>query len=45
MHSTTVNVAPFLMALLKDIAMDAAIFATSFTDDVVVEVECIDSED
>jgi hypothetical protein len=41
----TAVVAPFLMALLRDIATDAAVFATSFTDDIVVEVECIDGED
>ena len=42
----TAVAAPFLMACLTDLAMDFAVFAAFFTDDIVLEVmECIDSEE
>jgi hypothetical protein len=38
--------APFLMARLRDLATDFAVFAAFFTDDIVLEaMECIDGED
>ena len=42
----TAVAAPFLMAHLTDLAMDFAVFAAFFTDDIVLEVtECIDGEE
>jgi hypothetical protein len=38
--------APFLMTLLRDLVTDVMVFATCFTDNVVLEaMECADSED
>jgi len=42
----TAVAAPFLMAHLRDLATDFAVFAAFFTDDIVLEAtECIDGED
>ena len=42
----TAVAAPFLMTLLRDLATNFAVFATCFTDNVVLEAtECADGED
>ena len=42
----TAVAAPFSTTLLKDLATDFTVFATFFTDDIVLEaMECVDGED